>query len=339
MEFKDDEIKRLQLATETEEKKRFLHNFANLDKVPSENTEDKPAEPLSPVEPTSSLRQIRTFQGDVATALENQQESLVSIQKRQSDKNAALQNQARPEKTSHGSKTVALVLGIILLITLGGVGGYFGYREFEEKTALPVIAIVENRFLPVREEGNINALDLNRETLINLVRETSGKQVEAGERGEIIHLNLRKGEGETAPLLTTSEFIVLNEASPSSALVRAFDPLFMLGILAKDTSRPFILIKLDSFEQAYPGMLDWEKSLRDDLLPLFLREAEFINIPSDKAFEDVTLANKDARVLRDSNQKTVLLYTFVDNQMLLITDSEGSMRTMLSLISAEKLTR
>ena len=106
----------------------------------------------------------------------------------------------------------------------------------------------------------------------------------------------------------------------------------MLGVLEKQTPKPFLLIKLDSFEQAYPGMLEWEKDIKDDLLPLFANDEKVLAIPADKTFDDLTISNKGTRVLRDSERNAVLIYTFIDNNMLLITDNEDSLKNLLNLM-------
>jgi hypothetical protein len=339
MEFKDDEIKRLQLAAEAEEKKRFLHNVGSLETfatMPSKETVPEPtSEPVK--EDLSSLKQIRTFQGDVASALKQQNESLVSIQKRQSVKNEI--EKAKTEEPSSGiGKTILLVISIILFIGLGGVGGYLTYNHFKTITAPLPVAIPENRFIGVNETKNINSSALTRDSFISLIKsERNG--IPEDNPSQITQIELRKGEGETAALLHTSEFILLLQAKTPSSLGRAFDQNFMLGQLGNIDRSTFILIKLKSFEQAYPGMLEWEKDIEEDLGPIFIMEEELSKLSPNKNFEDITITNKDARVLKDSEGKIVLLYTFIDNQELLITDNEDSMKTIISAISAQKLSR
>ena len=341
MEFKDDEIKRLQLAAEAEEKKRFLRNVGSLDQITKEtHTQNSPAPPVSHLEEPehSPLKQIRTYQGDVASALQKQNESIASIQKREAVKREDEQRAAEPEKKTNW-KTIVLSIFIILFIGLGSFGGYWAYLKFKNQRASPVMVTPANRLIQVREVREINALTLNREQLTMLVREEARRVTSPDQRGEIIQINLRKGEGELAELFQTSEFLVLMETRAPGALVRAFDPLFMLGVSGAEISKPFILVKLKSFEQAYPGMLFWEENLREDLLPLFLDPEQLAAVSSENKFEDITLANKDARLLKDDSGKTVLIYTFLNNEVLLITDDENGLRTIQNLYLGGKLSR
>lgn len=337
MEFKDDEIKRLQLAAESEEKKRFLQNIGNLNNLPKNDGVAAAPETL-PEEHPSSLKQIRTFQGDVASALKNQNESLVSIQKSQAIKNDE-ENLNKNEGAGDTRKKIALIVSIVLFLILGGGAGYITYKHFKTATAPVVISVAPNRFLSVSETKNINSQTLSKESLFSLVDDEKNKKGILGVPGQLVQIELRKDEGEAAPLMTTSEFLILIEARPPTSLVRAFDPLFMLGVNGSNQGSTFLLIKLKSFEQAYPGMLSWEPDMAEDLMPLFTNQNASSTLIKDKGFEDVTISNKDARVLKDSEGKSILLYTFIDNQMVLITDNEADLQSLLNLLAAGKLSR
>jgi hypothetical protein len=338
MEFKDDEIKRLQLAAEAEEKKRFLHNIGSLENITEEASPENKSTPQAPLDEKSPLKQIRTYQGDVASALEHQNESLVSIQKSEAAKQSAL-NARKVPRQERSFKPIILTFFIFIFIALGVSGGYWAYLRFKKETAAPIVITPPNRLIPILEERNINTTNLSREQFINLVREETVKNSSPEEKSGIIQLELRKGEGEIAPLLQTSEFFVLMETRAPGALVRALDSIFMLGLSSGTPAHPFILIKLKSFEQAFPGMLEWEDGLREDLLPLFIDSSLLSGISSENKFEDVTIANKDARVLKSNDGKIVLLYAFIDNEALLITDNENSLKTLQNQYSAGKLSR
>jgi len=152
---------------------------------------------------------------------------------------------------------------------------------------------------------------------------------------------LRKDVGDR-PLLRTSEFLeILNSQAPGN-LVRAFDPLFMFGSfkgsLATDETSTFLIIKLASFENAFAGMLAWEEHLAEDLGPLFATATLFKNVAPESTFVDVIDRNKDIRMLMLGEQP-VLLYSFFDNNLLIITDHIETMRTLVDRLTREKLSR
>ena len=100
----------------------------------------------------------------------------------------------------------------------------------------------------------------------------------------------------------------------------------------------FLIIKLASFENAFAGMLMWEKSLSQDIGPLFAT-AEFLrSVPPETVFTDITDRNKDIRILALGGQP-ILLYSFLDNNTLIITDSMETLRTLIDRLTQEKLSR
>jgi len=295
--------------------------------------------PLEVVDPSSPLKQIRTYQGDVANALHTQHESIVSIQRAEVARSATNQEtkkSASPEdiEARESSRTgILLSLGILILLLLGTGGGYYAYIGYKAKIAVPTAIAIPNAFFGTDTLINFNALTLTRESLIQAVLTEQAKTT-----GGIEQIELRKGEGDTANLLYTEGFFAILQTHAPSSLIRAFDPLFMFGTLGTP-KHTFLLIKLDSYENAYAGMLEWERDLALDILPLFGNAETVASIPSDTPFVDITIQNKDARILKSPNGKTVLLYSFFDNNMLIIADNEETLKSLMTRLTSEKLTR
>ena len=59
----------------------------------------------------------------------------------------------------------------------------------------------------------------------------------------------------------------------------------------------------------------------------------------EKIFEDEALKNKDLRVVKDSNRKTVLLYTFLDKNTILITSNESIFSAILGKFITSKISK
>lgn len=300
-------------------------------------------EPQTP-EPTitsSSLRQIRTYQGDVADAIHNQKESIFSIhtaEKARAEKQKAEATPEEREARKQTLKTVALFFGSLVLLAGAGVAAYLSYERYQEKTAVPVISAPVNQFLPVAGSENIDVTNTSRADLISILREERAATLPDG---NIRHLILRKGGTEDAPLTTPTEFVLLLSARPPGNLVRAFDDLFMLGTIGGSQNSgndTFLLMRLDSYENAFAGMLEWESFMKDDILPLFQNDA-VIASTTDATFRDKTIKNKDTRVLTDETGKTVLIYSFYNQNQLIITGSEGALRTLITELDTQALSR
>lgn len=277
------------------------------------------------------LKQIRTFQGDVAEALQKQRESLVSIQqiehlKKSSTRSATL---TPLENSKSRTESFYLLLGSLVLFVLGVVGAWYAYNEFVIKSATPIMTAPANRFVSADVEINLNLGTTSRETLIN----TLVGAVEGVPARELRHINFA---------LSTNEFLEMLETRAPGSLVRAFDPLFMFGAFgespAMDGASTFLIIKLVSFENAFAGMLAWEKNLSQDIGPLFATAEFSKSMPRGSTFTDITDRNKDVRILALGDQP-ILLYSFFDNNMLIITDHVETLRTLIDRLTREKLSR
>lgn len=270
------------------------------------------------------LKQIRTFQGDVAEALRREQGSLVSIQQAEHLKKSSARSATLTPLENSKSRTESfyLLLGSLVLFALGVIGTWYTYNEFVRKVATPIMTAPANRFVSADAEINLNLRTSSRETLIN----TLISAVEGVPARELRHINFA---------LSTNEFLEMLETRAPGNLVRAFDPLFMFGAFGEST---FLIIKLVSFENAFAGMLAWEKNLSQDIGPLFATAEFSRSMPPGSTFTDITDRNKDVRILALGDQP-ILLYSFFDNNMLIITDHVETLRTLIDRLTREKLSR
>ena len=109
-----------------------------------------------------------------------------------------------------------------------------------------------------------------------------------------------------------------------SALKRAFEKEYMLGVYSFEANEPFIILKTKDFPSSYSGMLKWEENMVSDIGRLF-------SVPEGTAgFVDEAFRNKDLRVLKNDNKKTVLLYSFIDKNTLIITANENVLMAIIS---------
>lgn len=284
-------------------------------------------QPQQPQDNNSELKQIRTFQGDVAEALQKQRESLVSIQRMESAKRGGA-----PAHNERRSPQVVFFLGGILLLSVAGLGGWISYNEFVRKTAPPPVVIPAGRFVPVADSVELPIKGLSR---ANIITRINGRSVETISN-EITHLVLDT---------TTEEFLSFLETRAPGSLVRSLEPEFMLGNLGRSR---FIIFKPTSFENTFAGMLKWETDLAEDLGPIFTTAPHIQNIGQEAVFRDVVYKNKDARVLyaptatsSTSTSSTIpaLLYSFLGNQMLIITEDLETLETLVERLIREGTTR
>jgi hypothetical protein len=290
---------------------------------------NEPLENQTPSESStpSPLKQIRTFQGDVAEAISHQKESIYSIHEKERVGLRGMNVSQQEEKAPQHKNIFLLLLGSIVLIGLTGFGSWYTYQEFVRKTSPPIITAPDSRFISTESSVVLNITPLSREALI------SATQNESAKVGGLRHIILKDGESarstSTSP---TTFFNKLGSQAPGS-LLRAFEPVFMLGLLGESR---FMIFKLRSFENAFAGMLAWEQNMAGDLRGLFGTDqlGGFTSNP----FKDVVYQNKDVRALVIED-KLILLYTFFDNQTLIVTEDLDTLSQLSERLLREKLSR
>lgn len=285
----------------------------------------------------SPLKQIRTFQGDVANALQTQRESLYSIHQTEKLKQAS--GGTVPDKTAHDNRSgqfIMLLLGSLVLISLGGAGAWFAYNQYLIKTAPPLIATPQSRFIVPQSTTEIDTSLLSRDEFINAINENSSRLAP----NELKHLVLRVGKGDLAPLMTTGQFFTTLQSTAPGNLVRALHPIFMIGSLGRHR---FIIFNILSYDNSFGGMLNWEKAMPTDIGPIFETSSLLQNITFQSIFRDVVSKNKDVRVLSTpttaeaTSMAPVLMYSFFDNKKLIITDSLETLEILMDRLTAELL--
>lgn len=274
----------------------------------------------------SPLRQIRTYQGDVAEALQKQRESLFSIQQRErAKKESGSRSVMSPDRKK---QLISLSLWSLILVGLGSLGGWFAYNEFMRKTTAPNLEVSANRFIFAGAETEVVLSENSRQVLIKEI--TDAARGTAG--NDVRHITVKNVEGVP---MTTEEFLKTLEITAPGYLIRALEPLFMFGALGENH---FLIVKLESFENAFAGMLAWEKNMGTEIGPLFSTANFITNLKPGQTFADLTDRNKDIRVL-SFGETRVLLYTFFESDILVIADSLETIRTLVDRLTQEKLSR
>jgi hypothetical protein len=111
----------------------------------------------------------------------------------------------------------------------------------------------------------------------------------------------------------------------------------MLGIYSFDTNEPFIILTTNDFANSFSGMLRWEKDMVSDFEKIFLISQKIGSTTVE--FVDEALRNKDLRILQNENKKTILLYSFVDKNTIVITTNESIFTAIVNKYNVSKQIR
>lgn len=365
------------------------------------------------------IKNLRTFQGDVAEAIKNQNLSIGSIALEEQKRKVRRENESdqiqpgekpfnelaripgkrhppglpevtyrtpKPpeavpvaiikeprvvvEKKARNPELVRNTLTIVVsaILVLLGIGSLVGFYLLQKKPpTLSTPSPVDQTIISFSNKEIIPIENLGREELI--VKINAIKDAQGGSDNQITYIALTKQVDNEAVPVSLTEFLAILKTSIPPATLRSFKNQFMLGMEYNGRNQPFIIIKLSSFDNAFAGMLAWEKTLNSDLGVIFSRRSIPItsNTPTastdenqssttppttqpvtrivntdanaNSNFEDVTIQNKDARVLKNSRGEEVMLYSFLDQNTLLITSGASSFHDILNKYLASQLVR
>ncbi|NCO04981.1 MAG: hypothetical protein GW939_02425, partial [Candidatus Magasanikbacteria bacterium] len=237
--------------------------------------------------------------------------------KEQERKREKPRKEPTPKKESvQGSKVrnlIAVVLVIFIVISVGGlIFSVFGPNEKKEK--VEEIPTIETRnFITADQERMLEVSGLDRNGLALLLEETAGKEEVAIKK--VTLFNLITSDSEIKHEIDPKKFLETIGVQAPSSLLRSFGEKMDFGIYSLIRFSSFAIFEISDFGNSYSGMLKWEENIASDLRGWISNE-----IPEKILFSDMVYRNKDLRVLRNSKGEIVILYSFLDQKTLLITN-------------------
>lgn len=284
------------------------------------------------------LRTIRTYKDDLAQVVEKKKESLVSIATAENEQrvnNEELELSVAATKKQH-LKKIGMIVLITVLFILGTGSIFYFYGKNTNETVNPESKIPSLIFSDEEEEFEIT--DLSRRQILNgLTALKDNVNISIGRiRNIIITKSFVDEEGVAGrELVSARNFLNAINAQLPTSFLRSIEPLFMFGVHHFDGNQPFLILKNSFYENTFAGMLEWEKNIREDLSPLF-GPAEFGVAP---VFRDFVIKNKDTRILKDNNEETILMYSFIDKNTIIITTNENTFSEVLVRLTSSRTLR
>jgi hypothetical protein len=277
-----------------------------------------------------ALPRVRTYKSDLAGAVRKKKVSLLGMVAAESDRAGARRAVAPETAAAPGPAQRWRILGIaaLALLSAAALGAIFlippGPEEEIQRTyaPAPVFTNAETRLTLGTDAG--------RTMLRRITEERDAAAISLGEVQHVRLLNADLTEISAQELFSRFSTRVPQE------LVRALYGTAMTGFHAFDRTQPFFIVPVASYENAFSGMLAWERYLREDLSPLFDPQRA-LNAPGG-AFRDKVIRNLDARVLSstDALESVTLLYAFPDKGTLIITTNDATLREILARLAATK---
>ncbi len=289
-----------------------------------------------------NLKTVKTYMSDMAETVRQNEISVIKVALAEQNKHDREDLYRKVEGTT--SKKFFWAIGGIIILAGAIFGSYYLLGQKKVKDAPAQI---------VREESIISydgtkEIYLNQtNSLIKSVIETE-KSSQASFGGNIDYVKIYQDNNGVSELVTIKTLFDNLRLTAPASLVRSLSDSYMMGIYAKsfsDTpndpnSKPklFIILQSNDYEYSYAGMLEWEKTMASDILPLFRPEIAdtYVN-QTGIQWKDIIISNKDARVAVDENGKPMIYYLFIDKNKLLVTESTDVIKEVTSRLMIKNM--
>ena len=304
----------------------------------------------------TKLKTLRTYKGDLEQVVKTDEGSLVGIASAESVKRyngqqiepTAIEN--RTYGTGETIKKVGIVILSTVLIVLGIGSAFYFYGKSNSDIVSPEQKV--SSFIFADEDFSFDITDLSRRQILNeLTTINKNTNLSLGRiRNVFITESFIDEQGlEQRALVNASDFLKAIDEQMSASFLRSLGRDFMVGIHVFNGNQPFIILSTGFYENAFVGMLEWERDLKEDFTP-FLGEEKAKTVDTTQTnttvyktttptFSDAVLKNKDVRVLKDDDGKIILLYSFVDQNTIVITTNESTFSEVLSRYTSSRTSR
>lgn len=318
-----------------------LNSNIKSDTTETPNIANSVAEILVQPEDKKPVKQsiVRTFKSDAENAVKMERLSSMSIaiaeQKKRLESGLAMDIDA-PSKTK---KMVIIFASLFFLIAgIGAISFSYIQEKIYPKTEKLVFKSSVQNFIITDSSAEINLNKTGGNDVISLL---TGAVRSAGIKlNSIQNIYITENEGlsdkgqETKKMIESKKFVALANFKMPNLLSRSLMPEFMFGLHYWNGNQPFLILKTDSYGNAFSGMLEWEKDMKKDFGALFSLNSRQSSktasstddiFANERDFEDVFVKNKDARAIRGGNGEIFLIYDLHNKDTVIITTNTATL--------------
>lgn len=291
---------------------------------------------LAAKDTTAGPSPLHTYSSDFAGRIDQQRSSTFSVLAAQSD---AGQGRQAPQATRRTRPLVPLLAGGAMLVV--GIGAIVGaYVFLRNAPSVPTLSSVPSL---IAYDESVEIEGTGPELLQALDDAAQG----TGVSGNVVVTYVTgQDASSTVPIAQPGGALIrrLSLGAPD-ILLRNLDDSSTVGYLKAGTeSRPFFILRVNSYERTFAGMLAWERTLPDELAVIYPEYATqqtssatstlLVLPPAGPAFTDALVGNYDVRVLRDSAGRSRILYGYVNKDTLIIARDEAAFMALIGRLTA-----
>ena len=301
----------------------------------------------APEKPQSIVRNIRTYKSDIEEGISSGNTTLVGMATAQSSVKGVSKQIILSIQTIDSQKIKKILIALLsLLLLIGGAGGIYYAYTLKAKSEV----IVANEPEPLIFVENIKNIDGTGKTTSDARKAFIDiRHSVSGQLGSIVQTLLvkksvdDKGVSKTLELTTEEMFQIFGFGAPAR-LVRSLNPAYLVGVHIFDGNQPIVILKTDSYETTFAGMLEWEEDMERNLKGLLRDEADFAQIGTStpfvtRAFDDIIYKNTDMRALKNEKGKVLLAYAFPTRDVLILGTNTDSIIEAMNRFNTRKVVR
>jgi hypothetical protein len=322
----------------------------------------KPTAPAEKPKEESLVRALETYGSDINRVVQSGEVSVASMAAAEAKRTHVASGETLapggvgdlPAPTQSPIRTVLYIASGILLISAVGIVATLLIRPGP-------VAVRQNAqtvpFMDVDDTIVVPSDASPRRDILMTSLDTARKQLSLP-LGLVAQLYIADGTS-SQPMSVQTLLSTLAPDIPQD-LLRTLEQPYLLAVHSFDENEAFLVLQVDSYQQAYAGMLAWEPTMRTELLPLFTRtppahiQAQTIDTvatattsqdasstPADgflrTGFVDQVVDNHDARVILSPSGDLLLLWTFTDRNTLVITTNEYTLNEVIRRLTTASL--
>ncbi len=261
-------------------------------------------------EDKSKIPALRTLKTDTAEFVEKGGVSLVDIATEEA-KRSGLKYKEKTSKVSF-RKIILIAIMIIVVIAIGFGGYWFFAKNQQEKQSTQLLA------QPI----------LAADDQIEIIIDPNNNQKTLKDLQKALHGQIRPNHLLNIFIaLDSREFLKIIGTNPPPEFPYSLDSRFMLAKFYLTKDWPILVFKIRDYDSAFAGIIKWERTIDQDLEEIFSLS------PTSGDFQDKVIQNHDTRILNDKNGNSVLIYSFINRNYLVLTTNEEPLKEIFRRFS------
>jgi len=271
---------------------------------------------------------MRTFRADVEELIEEKGTTKTQMVMAEAARREAHgESRVLNENKSH----LGWIIFVLFIVLAFGVGvGIYVLIGTKTNTPNPV-TVAEKPFS--QQPAEIQIFNSPREQIIADISINFGKTTLTAGGVRDVHFITKSTDGSLRDATTGEIINAISVSTPPENLIRSLTDAPFYGIYVETNALTgYFMADTRSYANSFSGMLDWENTMAEDLIPALSPWYPRKNMKNleGRLFSDERIAGVDARVLRDADGKMLLAYAFINREKLLITSGEEAFTTLLT---------